>query len=81
MPHDSLCDEDSKNVYFVEVRKVEGQKPHGHTVKTDKNTVIYFKERYFRGCPIRVFAAFYYLNCPFVKSPYFMYRIANIDLT
>ena len=32
MPHDSLCDEGSKNVYFVQVRKVEGQKTTGHTV-------------------------------------------------
>ena len=27
-----VCDEGCKNVYFVEVRKVEGQKPPGHTV-------------------------------------------------
>ena len=26
-----LCDEGSKNVYFVEIRKIEGQKPPGHT--------------------------------------------------
>ena len=30
--HDSLFNEGSKNVYFVEVRKVEGQNPPGHTV-------------------------------------------------
>ena len=35
MPHDSLCAEGSKNLYFAEVRKVKGQKHPGHTVIRD----------------------------------------------
>ena len=35
IPYDSLCDEGSKNVHLVEVRKVEGQNPPGHTVRFD----------------------------------------------
>ena len=32
IPHDSSCHEGSKNVYFIEVRNLEGQNHPGHTV-------------------------------------------------
>ena len=33
IPHDSSCHEGSKNVYFIEVRNLEGQNHPGHTVR------------------------------------------------
>ena len=32
IPHDFSCHECSKNVYFIEVRNLEGQNHPGHTV-------------------------------------------------
>ena len=34
IPHDFSCHECSKNVYFIEVRNLEGQNHPGHTVVT-----------------------------------------------
>ena len=33
IPHDFSCHEGSKNVYFIQVRNLEGQNHPGHTVK------------------------------------------------
>ena len=33
-PHDSSCHEGSKNVYFIQVRNLEGQNHSGHTVES-----------------------------------------------
>ena len=32
IPHDFSCHEGSKNVYFIQVRNLEGQNHPGHTV-------------------------------------------------
>ena len=35
IPHDFSCHEGSKNVYFIQVRNLEGQNHPGHTVNKD----------------------------------------------
>ena len=37
IPHDFSCHEGSKNVYFIQVRNLEGLNHLGHTVYKDQN--------------------------------------------
>ena len=44
IPHDSSCHEGSKNVYFIQVRNLEGQNHPGHAVLSHISSHV-FRER------------------------------------